>query len=76
MEEANTEYTILASADHWGPQGKPDQGGAPKTLYTKTELNNLVQKQVLGCFETIQDTTVNGKNKQVFQTKQKEDKQQ
>ena len=47
VEKANFEYTMLVSADHWGPKGKPDRSGAPKTLYTKIELNNLVQKQVL-----------------------------
>ena len=51
MEEANAEYTILVSADHWGPQGKPDQDGAPETLYTRMELNNLVQEQVLAALK-------------------------
>ena len=46
VEEANAEYTMLVSADQWGPKGKPNQGGASEMLYTKTELNNLVQKQV------------------------------
>ena len=46
VEEASAEYTMWMFADHWGPQGKPDQGGAPKMLYTKMELNNLVQQQV------------------------------
>ena len=45
------EYVMLMPADHWGPQGKPDQGGAPETLYTKMELNNLVQKQVLAALK-------------------------
>ena len=46
MEKANAEYTMLVSADCWRPKGKPDQGGAPEMLYTKMEVNNLVQKKV------------------------------
>ena len=46
VEEANAEYTMLVASNHWGPQGKQDPSGAPEALFTKAELNMLVQKQV------------------------------
>ena len=46
VEEANTEYTMLVASNRWGPQGKQDPSGAPEALFTKAELNMLVQKQV------------------------------
>ena len=46
VEEANAEYTMLVASNHWGPQGKQDPSGAPEALFTKAELNTLVQKQV------------------------------
>ena len=47
VEEANAEYTLLHTANHWGPKGKVDSGNAPEGLsFTKTKINNLVQKQV------------------------------
>ena len=46
VEEANATYTMLSAAEHWGPKGKQDMDAAPTGLYTKAELNSLVQKQV------------------------------
>ena len=46
VEEANAEYTMLVASNCWGPQGKQDPSGAPEALFTKAELNTLVQKQV------------------------------
>ena len=46
VEEANAEYTMLMASNRWGPQGKQDPSGAPEALFTKTELNTFVQKQV------------------------------
>ena len=46
VEEANAEYTMLVASNRWGPQGKQDPSGAPEALFTKAELNTLVQKQV------------------------------
>ena len=46
VEEANAEYTMLVASNHWGPQGKQDQSGGPEALFTKAQLNMLVQKQV------------------------------
>ena len=35
VEEANAEYTMLVASNHWGPQGKQDQSGAPEALSQK-----------------------------------------
>ena len=47
VKEAIAEYTMLSASECWGPHGKMDNGAAPEVLYTKAELNTLVQKQVL-----------------------------
>ena len=46
VEEANAEYTMLVASNCWGPQGKQGPSGAPEALFTKAEVNTLVQKQV------------------------------
>ena len=48
VEEANAEYTLLSTAERWGPTGKKgDTGNAPEALtFTRAEINSLVQKQV------------------------------
>ena len=60
VEEANAEYTMLSASDHWGPHGKMEYGAAPEVLYTKAELNTLVQKQVSAALKQMS----NGNNKQ------------
>ena len=45
VEEANAEYTMLVASNCWGPQGKQDPSSPPEALFTKAELNMLVQKQ-------------------------------
>ena len=46
VKESNAEYTMLSASECWSPHGKMDDGAAPEVLYTKDELNTLVQKQV------------------------------
>ena len=46
VEDTHEEYNILLSANHWGPSGKIDHGNVPKGLFTKADINTLVQKQV------------------------------
>ena len=47
LVEDNAEYTLLLTANQWGPKGKVDSENAPGALtFTKMEINNLVQKQV------------------------------
>ena len=46
IEAACEEYTILLSANHWGCSGKPDPGNAPEGLFTKADINTLIQKQI------------------------------
>ena len=48
VEEANAEYTLLLTAKRWGPSGKSDAGNPPEAMmsFTKTEINNLLQKSV------------------------------
>ena len=46
IEDACDEYNILLSANHWGPSHKPDHGNAPEGLFTKADINTLVQKQI------------------------------
>ena len=46
VKEANAEYTMLSASEHWDPHGKTDNGVAPEVLYTKAEVNTVVQKQV------------------------------
>ena len=59
VEEANAEYTLLSTADRWGPSGKADSGNPPEALtFTKAEINNLVQKQVSAA---LKNKNVNGK---------------
>ena len=43
VEEANAEYTMLVASNRWCPQGKQDPSGAPEAIFTKAELNTLVQ---------------------------------
>ena len=46
IEEANAEYTMLVASNCWGPQCKPDPGNAPEALFTKADINTLIQKQI------------------------------
>ena len=63
MEEANAEYTLLHTANHWGPKGKVDSGNAPEGLsLMKTEINNLVQNQVSAALKQT-DGANNGSQK-------------
>ena len=54
VEEANTKDTMLSAAEPWGPKGKQDVDAAPVGLYTKAELNLLVQKQVSAAVKQFQ----------------------
>ena len=64
VEEANAEYTILVASNRWGSQGKQDPSGAPEALFTKAELNMLVQNKcqqlsrarILGAVTSLQQT--------------------
>ena len=46
IEEANAEDTMLVASNCWGPQGKPDPGNAPEALFTKADINTLIQNQI------------------------------
>ena len=46
IEEATAEYTMLVASNCWGPKGKPDPGNAPEALFTKADINTLIQKQI------------------------------
>ena len=46
IEDDNHEYTILGASNRWGPQGNPDPGNAPESLFTKADVNTLIQKQI------------------------------
>ena len=59
VKEANAEYTMLSASEHWDPHGKTDNGAAPEVLYTKAELNTVVQKQVSAALKQMS----NGNNK-------------
>ena len=63
VEEANAEYTLLLTAKRWGPSGKSDAGNPPEAMmsFTKTEINNLVQKSVSAA---LKGGTNSGKGKQ------------
>ena len=62
VEEANAEYAMPSPAEHWGPKGKQDIDVAPAGLYTKAELNLLVQKQVSAAGKQFQSKTSNKNN--------------
>ena len=62
LEEANAKYTMLSAAKHWGPKRKQDIDAAPVGLYTKAELNSLVQKQVSATVKQFQSKTSNKNN--------------
>ena len=44
---------MLVSADHWGAQAKPNQGGAPEILHTGMELSNIVEERVSGALKLL-----------------------
>ena len=46
VEGANNEYAMIVSSNCWGPSGKLDNGNAPESLFTKAQVNSLVQCQV------------------------------
>ena len=62
LEEANAKYTMLSAAKHWEPKGKQDIDAAPVGLYTKAELNSLVQKQVSATVKQFQSKISNKNN--------------
>ena len=62
VEEANVEYTILTTPEHWGPKGKQDVDAAPVGLYMKAELNLLVQRQVLAAVKQFHSKMSNKNN--------------
>ena len=63
VEEANAEYTLLLTAKRWGPSGKSDIGNPPEAMltFTKTEINNLVQKTVSAAMKSGTNGTNYGK---------------
>ena len=71
VEEAKAEYTMVVSADHGGPQGRPHRGGASKMIYTKMELNNLFQNQVLAALKQFKTQQSTGKTNESFNQNKK-----
>ena len=52
VEGANNEYVMIVSSNCWGPSGKLDNGNAPESLFTKAQVNSLVQCQVSAVLST------------------------
>ena len=50
VEDAHEEYNILLSVKCWGPSDKIDHGNTAEGLFSKANINTLVQNQVSTAF--------------------------